>query len=127
MDVLKTPPELLGASITRLLNQYADDVAEHVDEIAIGMGRRGVNALRKESAADFGGSGRYARGWTMTVQKTRTGTSVIIHNAETPGLPHLLEYGHANRGGGRTPGRQHISFVENIITREFQEEVVGKL
>ena len=43
--------------------------------------------------------------------------------ATVPGLPHLLEYGHAKRGGGRVPGRAHIKPVEDKITKDFERKV----
>jgi hypothetical protein len=91
------------------------------------MARSGAAALRTASANTFGGSGRYAKGWTATTQRTRAGTSAVIHNASTPGLPHLLENGHANRDGGRTPGRPHIAPIEAELVAAFEREVVSKL
>lgn len=123
----KTPIEKFDASINRILKRYADDLSENVDQIAISLGRRGANELRAGSAIDFGGTGKYARGWTSTVEQKRTGAIVTIHNANVPGLPHLLEHGHANRGGGRTPGRYHIGYVEQLIAEAFEREVVSKL
>lgn len=51
----------------------------------------------------------------------------VIYNKATPSLPHLLEHGHANRGGGRTPGRPHIAPAEEQIVKEYEEEVKSKL
>lgn len=124
---IKTSMEQLEAAVGRILKDYGDEIDQSVGEVTTRLARSGAAALRTASANTFGGSGRYAKGWTATVQKTRTGTSAVVHNAETPGLPHLLENGHANRGGGRTPGRPHIAPIEAELVAAFEREVVGKL
>ena len=127
MAVVKTPIEQLDAAIGRILKQYGEEVDENVDEIAVRLARSGASSLRAASKSTFGGKGRYAKGWTATAERKRTGTVATIHNAETPGLPHLLEHGHAKRGGGRVPGRPHIAPVEEKIVETFEREVVSKL
>lgn len=123
----KTPIEKMDAAIAKILQDYGDEISENVDEIAVKIGRKGATALRQESAQTFGGSGRYAKGWTVTVERHRLYTTATIHN-KTPGLPHLLEHGHLMRNGRRwTPPKQHIEPVEKELVEQFQKEVLGKL
>lgn len=124
---VKTSMEQLEAAVGRILREYGDEIDQNVGEVTTRLARSGAAALRTASANTFGGSGRYAKGWTATIQKTRAGTSAVVHNAETPGLPHLLENGHANRGGGRTPGRPHIAPIEAELVATFEREVVSKI
>jgi len=124
---IRTPIERLDTAINKILTDYADEVAQNVDEVTVKVAQAGATALRASSRQTFGGTGRYAKGWTTTVQRDRAGVTAVIHNAETPGLPHLLEHGHANRDGGRTPGRAHIAPVEDAVVNAFQEEVASKL
>ena len=124
---MKTSLEKLDAAIAKVLQEYADDVGQNVDAIAVQMAQKGAASLRAASKSSFGGTGRYAKGWTTTTERSRTGTLATIHNAQTPGLPHLLEHGHANRGGGRTPGRAHIAPVESALVDAFEREVKAKL
>ena len=124
---IRTPIERLDTAINKILTDYAEEVAQNVDEVTVKVAQAGATALRASSRQTFGGSGRYAGGWTTTVQRDRSGVSAVIHNAAAPGLPHLLEHGHANRGGGRTPGRSHIAPVEDAVVNAFQEEVASKL
>lgn len=99
-------------------------VAEAVKKVA----RAGAKALRAESKRVFpNGTGRYAKGWTSTVDTKKRSAQGIIYNKDVPGLPHLLEHGHANRGGGRTPGRVHIKTIEDQVAKGFEEEVRREL
>ena len=121
-----TPLERLTSDIQKILTEYADEVSDNVDSITRQMGQKGAKALRASSKASFGGTGKYASGWTYRTEKTRFGNTTTIYN-RTPGLPHLLENGHAKRGGGRVAGRSHIAPVESELTQTFETEVRLKL
>ena len=122
----KSPIERLQAEVSAILEEYGDEVAENLDEITKEVGKKGAKALRSSSKGSFGGSGKYARGWTYEVEESRLGTTVTIYN-RTPGLPHLLENGHAKRGGGRVPGRSHIAPVEAELIEMYEKEVASKI
>lgn len=115
-----------AADVQKILSEYAGSVKENLDEVTKAVAKKGAQMVRRASTGAVGGSGKYARGWTSKVEVGRLGVSGVIYN-KTPGLPHLLEHGHANRGGGRTPGRPHIAAAEEQIVREFEEEVKSKL
>lgn len=122
----KSPIERLQADVNAILEEYGEEVAENLDEITKEVGKKGAKALRSSSKGSFGGSGKYARGWTYEVEESRLGTTVTIYN-RTPGLPHLLENGHAKRGGGRVPGRSHIAPVEAELIDAYEKEVTSKI
>lgn len=115
-----------AADVQKILAEYAGSVRENVDEVTKAVARKGAQAVRRAAASAVGGTGEYARGWTSKVESGRFGSSGVIYNKK-PGLPHLLEHGHANRNGGRTPGRPHIAAAAEQIVREFEEEVKSKL
>lgn len=127
-----TPLEQLSAAIGDILSEYAGDIGQNVGQIAEQMGKKGVQALRKQSKAALNtDTGDYAKGWKSQVEQTRTGTTVTIYNTH-PGLPHLLEHGHVTRNStGRvfpkTPAHEHIAPVAQELVETFQREVVEKL
>lgn len=111
----------LAAEIGKLMNDYCEDVADGVDEVTKKTAQLGARALNSSAGATFGGK-KYRRSWTSQFKKTRLYSAAVIYSTK-PGLPHLLEYGHANRDGGRTPGRTHIAPVEQIINETLEKEV----
>lgn len=121
-----TPIDRLQADVSAILEEYGEEVAEHLDEVTKDIGKKGAKALRSSSKGSFGGSGKYARGWTYEVEEGRLSTTVTLYN-RTPGLPHLLENGHAKRGGGRVAGRSHIAPVEAELIESYEKEVTSKI
>lgn len=109
----------MDAAIMDILDEYEEFTVQTVREATQRVAKEGVRAL-KSSSGQFGGSGKYARGWTTTSEGGRFDTTVTIHN-RTPGLPHLLENGHALRNGGRVSGRTHIAPVEQELVTKFEQ------
>lgn len=119
----KTPLDKFSDEIAAILDGYSEEVYGSLEEAVKEVTKAGAKALRAESKRTFGGTGRYAKGWTSTVETGKRSAQGTIYNKDLPGLPHLLEYGHLNRDGTRTPGRVHIATIEQQIAREFEEEV----
>lgn len=122
----RTPIDKLSSSIDKILDDYGDKVSENVNEIIQSAAKAGAKALRDQSKASFGGSGAYAKGWKSKLEESRATTSAILYN-EKAGLPHLLEKGHAKRGGGRWDGVVHIQPVEEELINTVQKELEAKL
>lgn len=126
----KVTTDNLGSEIKKILDEYAGNVDENVNEITKKVGKKGAQALKNESLAKFKDSKkhkkRYGQTWTSKAEKKRLYTTVTIYNSQ-PGLPHLLEYGHASRNGGRVMGQEHISPVEQQLIAEFEREVRSKI
>lgn len=123
----KVKPNRFAGTIRDILREYQEEEMITLDEAVKGVAKAGAKQLRAKSKQTFGGTGRYAKGWTSTTETGRRSAQGYIYNKDLPGLPHLLEYGHANRGGGRTPGREHIAPVEEQIVKRFEEELIRNL
>lgn len=120
----------LQSEINNIMQSYADDVQANIDVITKKIGQKGAQALRNESKSTFDGE-KYAKGWGVTVEKTRLYTTVIIHNKKQAGLAHLLEHGHVKANGtgryGRWDGRTHIAPIETQLIAQYEREVKAKL
>jgi hypothetical protein len=117
----------MAAEIESILDEYADDITEGLEEITTDVAKAGAKAIRASARSMFGGTGKYASGWTQQVEKKGYWTKATIYNSKTPGLPHLLEYGHAKVNGGRVAGRAHIEPVERQIAEQFERKVVAEI
>lgn len=117
----------LSEALQDILAEYGDSVTENVQEVTHQVGQIGVKTIRAESRSKLKGTGKYARGWRLKSQTDRFGQTEIIHNASLPGLPHLLEHGHAKANGGRTQPIVHIAPVEEELIRTFERDIKIKL
>lgn len=117
----KITADNLGEAIAEILEEYGDEVQKDMDDVVKDIGKAGVKAIKSASGV-FGGTGKYRKGWTSQTDTERYGSTVTIYN-RTPGLPHLLENGHAKRGGGRVPGKTHIAPVEQELIKQFEEQI----
>lgn len=131
----KVSIDSLATEISKILEEYGDEVSENMDEIVKKIGKKGVQALKNESLDMFPASGkhrsRYGSTWKTTTEQKRLYTVVTIHNSQA-GLPHLLEYGHVISNGtgrslGQTKAHPHIFKVEQELIIDFEREVRSKL
>lgn len=113
----------MAVEINKILKDYGDDVADNIKEVTKRITQKGTKAVKANANNSFGGTGRYAKGWSSKTEVDFNSATGTIYNKTLPGLPHLLEHGHAKRGGGRTPGRIHIANVESDLIREFEQAV----
>lgn len=117
----KVPVDRLADAVQKVLRDYAQDVDKDVNDLTRAIGKKGAQAVKQASAGAFGG-GAYSKSWTSTLETSRFGSTAVIHSKK-PGLPHLLENGHAKRNGGRVSGRSHIAPVKEKLVEEFQKAV----
>jgi hypothetical protein len=116
----------LGAEIKKILDEYEGDITRNIPEITEKIGKKGALALRNSSKSAVNGN-KYWKGWKSTIFRERMVSTAIIHNAKLPGLPHLLEHGHAKVGGGRVAGRVHIAPVEEKLIDQYEKEIINEI
>lgn len=130
----KITAEALETEVKRILEEYSEEVTENLGDIVKDITKKGVQAIRAESASTFGTvrnrKRKYSKTWTSQTETGRLSTQGAIYNTQA-GLPHLLEHGHALVAGGRkvgeVAGREHIAKVEKELVRLFEQEVKRKL
>lgn len=118
----------IQAEISKILSDYGDEVIREMRPVVEEVAKEGVKTLKSTSPRTKRAGGKhYANGWRQKTEWKRFGASSVVYNATKPGLTHLLENGHAKRGGGRTRSFPHIKPVEEWINREVVTKLVRRL
>ena len=110
----------IDKAIKAALEEFEGEVMDTMAEIVPDLLKDAQKQLKKASPQR---SGEYAKGWKVQTEKTRTGVSGVLYNAKKPGLTHLLENGHAKRGGGRTTPQEHIAPVNDWVADEAVKRI----
>jgi hypothetical protein len=109
-----------------LLKQYYPNVVETTTEVIDEVSKEAVKKLKQDSPK--GAKGKYAKGWARKVETGRLTVGATVYGKHgTYQLAHLLEHGHAKRGGGRTEALVHIAPVEQWAIDEAYERIMHRL
>ena len=121
----KVSPADLRNVVNGILSDYTDEVAEAADVAVAKTAAEAVTRLKKANAG-FNDK-KYSKGWTKKVTKHRLYSEATVYNKTQGHLTHLLEFGHANRGGGRTRAFPHIAPVNDEVPDIFEDEFATAL
>ena len=111
----------LADAIMEELNAYSEEVMEEL--------KADVKQTAKECVQDIKNaaprlSGDYKKSWKCkTVYESDNDIRVVVHSAKEYRLTHLLEHGHAKRGGGRVEGISHIAPAEKKAEQKLMKKV----
>lgn len=73
-------------------------------------------------------TGKYKKSWSVkTVSENSDSIDLIVHSRNRYQIAHLLEHGHAKRGGGRVAAKPHISPAEQAGNKNLVNEIQQKL
>lgn len=115
------PVDQLASEVMKGLEEYAELATEVVKKEVQETGK----AVKKqiESTAPRK-SGRYAKSWAVKkTAETSNSLEVTVHSRNRYMLTHLLENGHAKRGGGRVRAIPHIAPAEEMGAKELEDRI----
>ncbi len=111
----------LASAVMKELENYADTTTDGVKAAV----KKAADTVRKEISANAPSqTGKYAKSWaTKTTQENSHVLEITVHSRNRYQLAHLLEHGHAKRGGGRVAARPHIAAAEEHGIEELEREI----
>ena len=111
----------LSETVMKELNEYADVACDEMKEAvksASTLVRDQIKATAPKS------TGAYAKSWsTKNTQETSRSLEVTVYSRNRYQLAHLLEHGHAKRGGGRVSARPHIAAAEQMGMEQLERDI----
>ena len=115
----------LASAVMEGLKEYADLAAYDMKKAVKKAGTSVRKEIQQNAPSD---TGAYANSWAVKKEKeTSDSLQLIVHSKNRYQMAHLLEHGHAKRGGGRVAGKAHIAPAEEKAVRQLEEEIERSL
>ena len=111
----------MAEAVMEGLLEYAELAADVMKDCV----KKAGNTVKKEAQAGAPvRTGKYKKSWAVKRQRETSNTlEVVVHSRNRYQLTHLLEKGHAKRGGGRVRAVPHIAPAEEKGIRELEEGI----
>lgn len=115
----------IDSAIMDELEKYAelasDDLKAAVKETAASV-RKDIQA---GAPVD---TGKYKKSWSVkNVHEDSESIDLVVHSRNRYQIAHLLEHGHAKRGGGRVAAKPHIAAAEQRGNEKLVTTIEQKL
>lgn len=111
----------MAEAIMEGLNEYAELAADEM--------KKAVKNSAKTVKDEIGSgaperTGKYAKSWrTKTTKESANALEITVYSPSRYMLAHLLENGHAKRGGGRVRAIPHIAPAEQHGAEQLEREI----
>lgn len=110
----------LVTEITKAVKDYTEDVsaaiAKEVEATADKVLQEVKNTAPKKT-------GEYRKGFKKTNKSNHGQTRYVVWNKKKYRIVHLLEFGHAKRGGGRVAARPHLRPAHDKYAGQLVENI----
>ena len=117
--------DALTDTVMEYLNEYADTSAADVKKAVKNAGTTVKKEIQSSAPKN---TGAYSKSWSVkNTKETSRSLEVTVYSRNRYQLAHLLEHGHAKRGGGLVAGRSHIAPAEEAGIRQLEAEIERSL
>ena len=111
----------LADAVMKELTEYADLATM---DMKAAVKKAGTTVKKEIQATAPKDTGAYSKSWSVkNTKETSNALEVTLYSRTRYQLAHLLEFGHAKRGGGRVAGRAHIAPAEEVGIKELEAEI----
>lgn len=115
-------------SVDQMADVVMDGLLEYAElatDVMKDCVKKAGNTVKKETQEGAPvRTGKYKKSWAVKRQRETSNTlEVVVHSRNRYQLTHLLEKGHAKRGGGRVRAIPHIAPAEEKGIRELEEGI----
>lgn len=118
--------DVLAETVMEGIESYANLTTEDVKKAVKKASKTVRNKI--EEYAPSGKTGEYAKSWRVTTTDESSYAIVqTVHSPKLYMLAHLLEKGHAKRGGGRVQGIPHIKPAEQEGIQMYEAMIQNAL
>lgn len=119
------PVDRLAAEVMDGLTEYAGLAADVLKKEIQEAGKTAKKQIEQTAPRK---TGRYAKSWAVKkVSETSNSLEVTVHSRNRYMLTHLLENGHAKRGGGRVAAIPHIAPAEEAAAQSLEQSIEREL
>ena len=112
-------------AIMEELEKYADLAA---DELKAAVKETAASVRKDIQAGAPVDTGKYKKSWSVkNVREDSESIELVVHSRNRYQIAHLLEHGHAKRGGGRVAAKPHIASAEQRGNEKLVQTIEQKL
>jgi hypothetical protein len=112
-------------AIMEELEKYADLAT---DELKAAVKETAASVRKDIQSGAPVDTGKYKKSWSVkNVREDSESIELVVHSRNRYQIAHLLEHGHAKRGGGRVAAKPHIASAEQRGNEKLMQTIEQKL
>lgn len=129
----------LAKKVGKILEDYRDYACDTLAEDIRNAANRAVEEVKSKAPQHVGRytnldkrkrkPGTYKKSWKVKedMKDARRPSATVYASGTNYRLTHLLEHGHAKRGGGRINGTEHIGPAERLAEQQIERDLARHL
>ncbi len=111
----------MASEVMKGLTDYKDLATDEMKMAVKKAGQNVKDEIRENAPKD---TGKYSKSWVVkTTLETSERLELTVYSPKKYQLAHLLEKGHAKRGGGRTKAIPHIEPAESKAAEQLEADI----